>query len=240
MIQPDGINRQSCSAGASKVPATSRPLLHQWWREHTCYLLWGGGAADMRRGLSWIGGRAADLRGGLWGHRDASFYSGGWLRGGGRPSFSLDILPYHLLWQGLGTVKVSHWKSDFHLCLLSPTNHLEGKWKEGFADIRKKVRERRVRYQIGEIFCDLLWIVRERSFSTPDQNTAQIPRRRQLKYLELSVIVLLLRKNEDAKWKIFDSLRCSVPTSRFKVTATERSSMEKCKKRNLILKLIIF
>ena len=101
------------------------------------------------------------------------------------------------------------------------------------------MREGRVRYQIGEIFCDLLWIVRERSFSTPDQNTAQIPRRRQLKYLELSVIVLLLRKNEDAKWKIFDSLRCSVPTSRFKVTATKRPSMEKCKKKNLILKLII-
>ena len=88
-----------------------------------------------------------------------------------------------------------------------------------------------MRYEFGEIFCDLLWIVRERSFSTPDQNTAQIPRRTQLKYLELSVIVLLLCKNEDAKWKIFDSLRCSVLTSRFKVIATERSSMEKFKKR---------
>ena len=155
----------------------------------------GGGQLIWEGGSVGSGGRAADLRGVLWGHRDASFYSGGWLGGGGRPSFSLDIL----LWQGLGTVKVSHWKSDFHLCLLSPTNHLEGEWKEGFADSRKQVRERRVRYQIGEIFCDLLWKLRERSFSTPDQNTAQIPRRRQLKYLELSIIVLLLRKNEDTK-----------------------------------------
>ena len=46
------------------------------------------------------------------------------------------------------------------------------------------------------------------------------------------------------KWRCkvenLDSLRCSVPTSRFKVTVTERSSMEKWKKKNLILKWIIF